>query len=204
MKSTRQRKNKRTTFNTYKMKKKITKTKKRNFWVRTQRGGGPDDQYLLKVVNCFRKYNRITRYWKENGYEFGNIFNNDEFIESTVLSTLKNPAMLQLFAEMHRVLQKYGVEGELNGFSQYTLNEANALALQINEEISKIKTDAIVDKEATLEIERLFGQAKPGYNNRHYIEMNSYDMDLDFLENLFMNFKRENPTLSSELSEYEK
>ena len=192
---------KKTTRN-HKRKTRHSRKSKRNFGLRTQKGGGPSDTYLLFVINCVRRYNRLNQYLssvrlsnienalylRENHAEF-RIWGN--FIE---LFENRDSQMLTLFREMREELNKYNFGFLFNGFAEYTPEEASSVAQNINDQIQRIQSPGVVPIEPTVQIERLFGdpKAKP-VNNLYADAMKMNCQILKEAEALLLLVQQEDP-----------
>ena len=182
-----------------KRKTRYSRKSKRNFRLRTQKGGGPSDTYLLFVINCVRRYNRLTQYFKtvrlstmeeyiytrENRQEFGIWYPFKELFE-------KQDDMLTLFHEMHQELSKYKFGFLFDGTEEYTPEEASHVVQHINDQFQRKPSPGIVPIFETVQIERLFGDPKATPpNNLRFREMERYCKILKEAEDLFLKVQRQ-------------
>lgn len=185
-----------------KRKTRYSRKSKRNFRLRTQKGGGPSDTYLLFVINCVRRYNRLTQYFstvrlstimeeyiytRDNRQEFGIWYHFKELFE-------KQDDMLTLFREMLQELSKYKFGFLFDGTEEYTPEEASAVAQNINDQLfQRIPPSAgVVPIFETVQIERLFGDPKATPpNNLRFREMERYCKILKVAEDLFLKVQRQ-------------
>jgi hypothetical protein len=183
----------------HKRKTRHLRKSKRNFRLKTQRGGGPSDTYLLFVINCVRRYNRLTQYFskvrlgtmeeyiytRENRQEFRKWLDFEELFQN-------QDNMLTLFHEMRQELDKYKFGFLFNGTEEYTPEEASQVVQHINNQFQRIPSSGIVPIFETVQIERLFGDpnAKP-VNNLRFREMQQYCKILKEAEDLFLQVTKE-------------
>ena len=166
---------------------------KRNFRLRTQRGGGPSDTYLHKLVNCVRLFYRLRDFFS-HGFP-------DKFPAEYKIETLQGPEdwevlkteMDQKIAEMKSELDIYGVGNVFDDrykTTKYTLEDAGKTVRYINKILLLLgrQTQSIVPKEETIALERLFGDPNMQPRiNEIYDEMEVHCAKFDMLDKFINN-----------------
>ena len=184
----------------HKRKTRYSRKSKRNFRLRTQKGGGPSDTYLLFVINCVSRYNRLTQYFSEvrldtmeeyiyirgNHQEFGIWARFKELFEN-------QDDMLTLFRDMRKELEKYNFGFLFHKTEEYTPEDAVSIAQNINDQFQRIQSPGVVPINETVQIESLFGDPKATPQNNLYSgEMKKYCKILKEAEDLFLEVQQQN------------